>query len=177
MSLSFRSRLVKREVVKESALDDLPGAPRAPIPVSSSRSCSCRAFPLWLVLHPPDRKETIEPDHLERSHRRLRPDEDEQLASSGMLAPARGKEQGERGRVDEGDRAEVDGEAANFLARSLRNNCPCQRVLNFRGAVEVELASEDKNRCSSSVPLEGKREVADRPGGPGLRPRRFARSR
>ena len=150
-----------------------------------------------VVLHPPDRKKTIEAGHLERTHRRLRPNEDEQLASLGMLVPARSKEQCERGRVDEGDRAEVDGKAANLLARNLRaiagapvecgfapvaarqgSNCPRQSVLDFRGAVEVELATEDKNGCFSPVPLEGKREVVDRPGGgPGLRPRRFASPR
>jgi hypothetical protein len=146
-----------------------------------------------VVLHPPDRKKTIEAGQLERTHRRLRPNEDEQLASLGMLVPARSKEQCERGRVDEGDRAEVDGKAANLLARNLRaiagapvecgfalvaarqgSNCPRQSVLDFRGAVEVELPTEYKNGCSSPVPLEGKREVVDLPGGgPGLRPRGF----
>jgi hypothetical protein len=40
------------------------------------------------VVQSPDCEEAIEADRLERSHRRLRPDEDEQLASLRMLASA-----------------------------------------------------------------------------------------
>ena len=123
------------------------------------RRAHAALFP-WVVVHPSDREPAIEAGHLERSHGRLRPDDDDQLAPSGMLAPARSKEQGERGRVDEGDRAEVDREAAHFFARNLTaidgapadcgfgpiavqqgSNRPCQGFLDFRGAVAVELAS------------------------------------
>ena len=41
------------------------------------------------------------------------------LASLRVLAPARGKEQAERCRVDEGDQAEVDGEVANSPIKAL----------------------------------------------------------
>ena len=40
------------------------------------------------VVQSPDCEEAIEAGRLERSHRRLRPDEDEQLASLRMLASA-----------------------------------------------------------------------------------------
>lgn len=88
------------------------------------------------VVQSPDCEETIEARCLERSHRRLRPDEDEQLAPVRLLASARAEEQDERGYVDESDHAKVDGQVAHF----------CQRVLDRRGAKEVELASEDENR-------------------------------
>ena len=71
------------------------------------------------VVQSPDCEEAIEAGRLERRHRRLRPDKDSQLASLRLLAPARAEEQDERGRVDEGDQAEVDGQAAHFLAKTL----------------------------------------------------------
>ena len=88
------------------------------------------------VVQSPDCEETIEARCLERSHRRLRPDEDEQLAPVRLLASARAEEQAERGHVDESDHAKVDSQVAHF----------CQRVFDRRGAEEVELASEDEHR-------------------------------
>ena len=73
----------------------------------------------WFLVQSPDCEKAIETRGLERSHRRLRPDEDEQLASLRVLAPARGEEQAERCRVDEGDQAEVDGEVANSPIKAL----------------------------------------------------------
>jgi hypothetical protein len=142
----------------------------------------------WVVVYAPDCEEAIEAGHLECSHRRLRPYEDEQLTSLRMLAPARGEEQGKRGRVDEGDRAEVDDQVTHFAVKTLsvlgrrgtdkglvaptavrfRPNRLYQRLFDGRGAVQVELACEDKNRCLASIPLEGQRKIAW-PGGPGLR--------
>jgi hypothetical protein len=66
-----------------------------------------------------DCEEAIEAGRFDRSHRRPRPGEDEQLASLRMLASARAEEQDERGRVDEGDQAEVDGQVVHFLVKTL----------------------------------------------------------
>ena len=130
----------------------------------------------WFVVRPPDCEETIEAGRLERSHRRLRPDEDEQMASLRMLAPARGEEQEERGRVDERDQAEVDGQVARLIAAQLGSNRLCQGVFDRRGAIQVELASEDENRCLAPITLEDQRKIA-MAGGPGLRPYALERSR
>jgi len=73
----------------------------------------------WVVVQSPECEEAIEAGHLECSHRRLRPDEDEQLTSLRMLAPARSEEQGKRGRVDEGDQAEVDGQVTHLPVKTL----------------------------------------------------------
>jgi hypothetical protein len=140
----------------------------------------------WVVVQSPDCEEAIEAGHLECSHRRPRPDEDEQLTSLRTLAPARSEEQGKRGRVDEGDQAEVDGQVTHFpvktvsvrgrgdtekgfvvpIAVQFQPNRLCQRPFDGRGAVQVELASEDKNRCLAPIPLESQGEIAW-PGGPG----------
>ena len=55
------------------------------------------------------------------------------------------------------------------IAVQLRSNRLCQRVFDRRGAVQVELASEEKNRCLAPIPLEGQRKIA-LDGGLGLRP-------
>ena len=106
-----------------------------------------------------------------------------------MLAPARAEEQGERGRVDESDQAEVDGQVAHFgvntlsvlgqgraeegfvapIAVQLGSNRLCQGVFDRGGAVQVELASEDEDRCFAPITLEGERKIV-LPDGPGLRP-------
>ena len=118
-SFSDRSQLFAR---LDRALVELLALHRAMFLRSSSKS--------------PDCEETIEARCLERSHRRLRPDEDEQLAPVRLLASARAEEQTERGRVDESDQAKVDGQVGDF----------CQRVFDRRGTEKVELASEDENR-------------------------------
>ena len=122
----------------------------------------------WFVVRPPDCEETIEAGRLERSNRRLRADEDEQMASVRMLAPARTEEQVERGRVDESDQAEVDGQVVHSIAAQLGCNRLCQGLFDRRGAVQVELASEDENRCFAPIALESQRKIAM--AGPGLRP-------
>jgi hypothetical protein len=83
-----------------------------------------------------DCEETIQARCLERRHRRLRPNEDEQLAPFRLLASARAEEQVKRGHVDESDHAKVDGQVAHVW----------QRVLDRRGVEKVDLASEDENR-------------------------------
>jgi len=123
----------------------------------------------WFVVQSPDCEETIEAGRLEHSHRRLRPDEDEQMASLRMLAPARVEEQAERGRVDEVDRAEVDDQVTHSIAAQVGSNRLCQGVFDRRGAIQVELASEDENRFLAPITLEGQRKIA-MAGGPGLRP-------
>jgi hypothetical protein len=123
----------------------------------------------WFVVRPPDCEETIEAGRLERSHRRLRTDEDKQMASLRMLAPARANEQEERGRVDESDQAEVDGQVAHSIAAQLGFNRLCQGIFDRRGAIQVELASEDENRCLAPTTLEGQCKIVF-PGGSGLRP-------
>src|SRR5712691_445394 len=71
----------------------------------ASRSCQ---FPAPGVADPLDREVAAEPGRLEGSRRRLRPEEEEQFATPGTLASARGEEQGQRARIEKGDRAEVD---------------------------------------------------------------------
>ena len=78
-----------------------------------------RTVRAWVVVQAPDCEEPIEAGHLECSHRRLRSDEDEQLTSLRTLAPARSEEQGERGQVDEGDQAEVDGQLTHVPVKTL----------------------------------------------------------
>src|SRR5919108_440572 len=114
-----------------------------------------------LVVFAPDREEAVEAGHLEGGHRRLRPDENEQLASSRLLMPAGGKKQRNCGRVDECDRPQIDGEVAHLLGRhlvgareltvryeatpavvQLESDRLCQRLFHLGGAVEVELAGE-----------------------------------
>ena len=104
----------------------------------TSPLATCRAWSdgSWLVVQSPDCEETIEARCLERSHGRLRSDEDEQLAPVRLLASARVEEEDERGHVDEGDHAKVDGQVAHF----------CQRVFDRRGVEKVDLASEDEDR-------------------------------
>jgi hypothetical protein len=123
----------------------------------------------WFAVQSPDCEETIETRRLEHSHRRLRPNEDEQMASLRMLAPARAEEQEERGRVDESDQAEVDGQVTHSIPAQLGSNRLCQGVLDRAGAIQVELASEDENRCLAPITLEGQRKIA-MAGGPGSRP-------
>jgi len=91
------------------------------------------------------------------------------MASLRMLAPARAEEQEERGRVDESDQAEVDGQVAHSIAAQLGFNRLCQGIFDRRGAIQVELASEAENRCLAPIALEGQRKIA-MAGGPGLRP-------
>ena len=91
------------------------------------------------------------------------------MASLLLLALARAEEQEERGRVDESDQAQVDGQVAHSIAAKLGFNRLCQGVLDRRGAIQVELASEEKNRCLAPIPLEGQRKIALH-GGLGLRP-------
>jgi hypothetical protein len=121
------------------------------------------------VIRPPDCEETIEAGRFERSHRRLRTDEDEQMASLRMLVPARAEEQQERGRVDESDQAQVDGQVAHSIAAQLGSSRLCQSVFDRRGAIQVELASEDENRFLAPITLEGQRKIAVA-GGAGSRP-------
>ena len=104
----------------------------------TSPLATCRAWSdvSWLVVQSLDCEKTIEARRLERSHRCLRPNEDDQLASVCLLASARAEEQGERCRVDESDQAKIDGQVAHF----------CQRVCDCRRAEKVELASEDEDR-------------------------------
>jgi hypothetical protein len=148
----------------------------------------------WVVVQSPDFEEAIQAGHLECSHRRLRPDEDEQLTFLLMLAPARSEEQGERGPVDEGDQAEIDGQVTHVRMKTLsllalvtieqalvapiavqfRPDRLCQRLFDGRGAIEIEFTSEDKNRCFVPIPLEGQRKIVW-PSGHGLR--RCARTR
>ena len=91
----------------------------------------------WPVVKSLDCEKTIEARRLERSHRCLRPNEDEQLASVCLLTSARAEEHGECCRVDESDQAKIDGQVAHF--------CP-QRIRDCRRAEQVELASEDQDR-------------------------------
>jgi hypothetical protein len=86
-----------------------------------------------------------------------------------MLAPARAEEQEERGRVDESDQAEVDGQVAHSIAAQLGFNRLCQGIFDRRGAIQVELASEDENRFLAPITLEGQRKIAVA-GGAGSRP-------
>jgi hypothetical protein len=76
-----------------------------------SRSCGAVSR---VVVSAPDCEQAVEAGDLEGGHRRLRPDEHEQLTSSRLLMPAGGKEQRERGQVDEGNRPQIDGEVAHF---------------------------------------------------------------
>ena len=104
----------------------------------TSPLATCRAWSdvSWLVVQSLDCETTIEARRLERSHRCLRPNEDDQLASVCLLASARAEEQGERCRVDESDQAKIDDQVAHF----------CQRVCDCRRAEKVELAGEDQDR-------------------------------
>ncbi len=101
----------------------------------STRYCRAWSDVSWLVVQSLDCEKTIEARRLERSHRCLRTNEDDQLASVCLLASARAEEQGERCRVDESDQAKIDGQVAHF----------CQRVCDCRRAEKVELASEDED--------------------------------
>ena len=102
-------------------------------PVATSRAWSSVSL---LVVQSPDCEETIHARCLERSHRRLRPHEDEQLAPMRLLASARAEEQVEGGHVDESDHAKVDGQVADVR----------QRGFDRRGVEKVGLAGEDENR-------------------------------
>ena len=53
------------------------------------------------------------------------------------------------------------------IAVQFRPDRLCQRLFDGRGAVQVELAGEDKNRRFAPIPLEGQRKIAW-PGDPGL---------
>ena len=91
------------------------------------------------------------------------------MASLRMLVPARAEEQQERGRVDESDQAQVDGQVARSIAAQLGSSRLCQSVFDRRGAIQVELASEDENRFLAPITLEGQRKIAVA-GGAGSRP-------
>jgi hypothetical protein len=72
-----------------------------------------------------------------------------------MLAPARAEEQEERGRVDESDQAEIDDQVTHSIAAQLGCNRLCQGIFDRAGVIQVELASEDENRCLAPIKLEG----------------------
>jgi hypothetical protein len=98
----------------------------------TSPLATCRAWNdvSWLVVQSLDCETTIEARRLERSHRCLRPNKDDQLATVCLLAPARAEEQGERCRV------KIDDQVAHF----------CQRVCDCRRAEKVEFAGKDEDR-------------------------------
>ena len=111
-----------------------------------------------LRVRSPDCKETIQASGPERSHRRPRPDEDEQLAPGRLPPPARAEEQAEGSCVDERDQAKVDGQVAGLCR---------QRILDRWGVEKVELAGEDENRRFAPTPLESQRKVHVRLPGSG----------
>lgn len=111
----------------------------------------------------PDQEEAIEASDLERSRRRLRSDENEQVAPSSVLTPACSQEEGERGRVEEGHGAQIDHDAARSLARVLLGlDGVYERALDLGGAVEIQLAGENEDGCPVCTALEGEREVERR---------------
>jgi hypothetical protein len=96
------------------------------------------------------------PVTLERRRRRLRPDQDEQLAVSGLLASVRSQEQRERGRVEERHCAQVDHDTAPPGGRL---GGLFERIHDCRGPVHVQLAGEGEDGRSARAARQRELEV------------------